>query len=480
MEKVAIIGMGISGMGVLHAYEKELKPGTVEIDCYDKDFSFGRGYPFRVDSDEILVNIPRERITYDYENLDDFNNWLIKNSETNEEYVPRNLFGTYTKELLQDSIKNIGAKVITEEVLDLEWIEDKKSWKLTTASGERIYDRIHYCAGELPQANHYNLDGTKNYYQDIYPAIEQLKDIKKDSIIAIVGTSLSAVDIARFLLVEKEPKKIYMFSRGNSIPSMRQKRIELKVKNLTIENLNKIAEKNKGHISYEEFDELLEADAKDYKIDFMKVLKKYSDGTSGLELSLNKEEDLQYAQSLLAHTTSAFNRAWHGFDELDREKYKEKYSDLLQIIGAPLPLPTGEIIVDAIRNDKFELVDDIVDVGYSENEGRFYLLREDEKLNSVKRKADYVLNATGLDMSLESVDRENSLLGKMLNKRYLQADKYGGVTVLPTTLCAVSPKYGTFSNLHVHGVLISGVVIRNNSTSVIQRTAHELIKLLYK
>lgn len=119
MEKVAIIGMGISGMGVLHAYEKELKPETVEIDCYDKDFSFGRGYPFRVDSDEILVNFPRERITYDYENLDDFNNWLIKNSETNEEYVPRNLFGTYTKELLQDSIKNMGAKVITEEVLDL-------------------------------------------------------------------------------------------------------------------------------------------------------------------------------------------------------------------------------------------------------------------------------------------------------------------------------------------------------------------------
>ena len=69
-EKVAIIGMGISGMGTLVAYSKLTQ--NIEIDCYDTKTSFGRGYPFRVDSNDVLLNVRSQQVTFDQDKPDDF------------------------------------------------------------------------------------------------------------------------------------------------------------------------------------------------------------------------------------------------------------------------------------------------------------------------------------------------------------------------------------------------------------------------
>lgn len=480
MEKVAIIGMGIAGTGVLSAYEKELKDSDIVIDCYDSKKSFGKGYPFRNDSDEILINVKRDSISYDYENMDDFHNWIEENKITDEDYVPRNLFGKYTSIRLEESLNNFGANVFYEEVLDLTFIENDNKWELETTSGKKLYDRVHLCAGELPNMDFYNLENTKNYIDEIYPAKEKLKDIKEDDVVCIIGTSLSAVDIGRYLIREINPKKIYMFSRGNFIPTMRMDAIKVKRENLTLKNLKDRSEKNNDHISFEDFDNLIEADAKNLKINFEFLLKKYVNGLEGMKLSLEKNEELIVAQSYLADTTDEFNYAWLKFNKTDKEKYKEKYENIIQVFAGPLPPPTGEILVDAGESGVLEFLEDIEDVKYSENEERFYLLSEENDMRSVKKKVDWVLNATGQDLSMKSLDLDKSFLGKLINKRYVQIDDYGGFTVMPNTLVSISPKYGEMRSFHIHGVLISGVILRNNSARVIKQTAHNIIKSIYK
>lgn len=480
MEKVAIIGMGIAGMGVAYAYEKEINPDNIKIDCYDSKKSFGKGYPFREDSDEILINVKRNKISYDYENMKDFNDWIIENEITNEEYVPRNLFGKYSSKRLENTLKNLNANIFYEEVSDLKWIERDKNWKLTTKSGSKVYDRVHLCAGELPHMDVYDLKGNKKYIEEIYPAREKLKDIKEGDVVCIIGTSLSAVDIGRYLINEKNIRKIYMFSRENTIPSMRMKVVNVKIENLTLDNLKTIAKDNNDHISFEDFDSLIEKDIKNLKIDFNVLLKKYVNGLEGLELSLEKNEELILAQNYLADTADAFNFAWLKFHKRDRKKYKEKYEDIIQVFAGPLPLPTGKILVEAGRSGILEFLENIEDIKYSEKEGRFYLLSEENNMRSVKKKVDWVLNATGLDLSMKSIDLNESFLGKLINDRLVQIDEYGGFTVLPNNLVSISPKYGELDTLHIHGVLISGVILRNNSARIIQETAHNVIKILYK
>lgn len=94
-------------------------------------------------------------------------------------------------------------------------------------------------------------------------------------------------------------------------------------------------------------------------------------------------------------------------------------------------------------------------------------------------QSDLVVNATGLDMYMTDIEKQNPLLAQMLNKRYIAIDKYGGLILRPEDQTSISPRYGSLENLHIHGVLASGVQYRNNSTMMIQTMAHKLIKKLY-
>ena len=79
MEKVAIIGMGTSSMAVAAGYAKVADPAAIQITAYDTESSFGKGYPYRQDSDELLLNLKTRKISYDYENNDDLAEWLQEN-----------------------------------------------------------------------------------------------------------------------------------------------------------------------------------------------------------------------------------------------------------------------------------------------------------------------------------------------------------------------------------------------------------------
>lgn len=158
--------------GFVLAYAKDVDPDKVEIDCYDSNESFGRGYPFREDSDELLLNLRINNISFDYENLDDFKNWLISKGYPLKEYVPRYLFGLYTHHRLKETMK-----------------------------------------------------------------------INPKDTVCIIGTSLSAVDIARYLLVDRGINKLYMFSRGNIIPTLRKKEIDFEVNVMTYDKCSDIIQR---------------------------------------------------------------------------------------------------------------------------------------------------------------------------------------------------------------------------------------------
>lgn len=481
MEKIAIIGMGISGMAVASAYAKEVDPGNIEIHCYDSEESFGRGFPFREDSDQILINLNKEKISFDYENLKDFKDWLDKKGYSYGRYVPRHIFGLYTRDRLKGTMKKIDAKKITSIVKRLEWNKYKNKWELETDSGYiEYFDRVHLCCGELPQMDPFNLASYDKYIDPIYPSNQMLKSINHEDRVAIIGTSLAAVDITRYLLIEKDVKRIYMFSRSNIIPTLRLKPKDLDLNIITYETCLDIIESGNGIISFEKFDELFNKELGFHGLIFNKLMEKYTPGVKSLKKSIKEEEDLAKIQGIFSQLTLILNLVWSAFSLTDREKFNDKYEDFIQAFGNPLPIPTGKILLDAIDSNRLIVLDKVSDIIYRDEEEAFHLQEYSEDSTSIIAKVDFVCNATGLDLSLKTLSKEDTLIGKMIDHRYLQVDNSGGITVIPENIRVMSPKLGEFKTLHAHGVLIAGVQLRNNSTSVIQRTAHELIKEIYK
>ncbi len=57
-KKIAIIGMGVSGLAVLLAISQQTKEylQSIEISCFDDSEHFGRGIPFQEDDDSALIN----------------------------------------------------------------------------------------------------------------------------------------------------------------------------------------------------------------------------------------------------------------------------------------------------------------------------------------------------------------------------------------------------------------------------------------
>lgn len=442
MEKVAIVGMGSSGMAVLAAYEKEVDPSLISIDCYDSSHSMGRGYPYRDDSKHLLLNLKTRKLSYDYENNDDLADWLDDEGIEKPVYTPRPIFGEYTKSRMKESAKNFEANLIEEKIIRID--KNGNSWELETENGEtRTYDRVHLCFGELNQNDYYNLNQTPNYINNIYPVSEKLEDIK-DGNILVIGAGLSGVDVSTYLLMEK---------------------------------LEEHLANNYNRMTFDEFDKLFLEELESHGINFEEFTKFHMcGGIEGLKRNIENPDDLAIVQAILPPMNDQFNRVWDSLPDKCRIAFKEKYHLLLTLNRSPLPLESAEILIKAEEEKRFNMVKGVKDIKYTN--GKYQLILNDDSVYGLEY--DYVINATGLDIFMRNIEEVNPLLAEMLNKRYVALSKYGGLAVVPETMAVISPRYGTLDNLHAHGVLVSGVQYRNNSTMMIQKTAHRLIKYLYK
>lgn len=478
MKRIGIIGMGISGMAILDAYrkvfdEEELKEHFT-FDCYDHEDSFGRGYPYREDSHDLILNLKTPMLSYDYERVEDFKDWYDEQERDYPEYSPRAVFGEYTKDRLEDTIEKTGANKIFSLVTRI----DKKgdSWELEDELGEiRHYDEIHLCNGSLGQKNIYQLKEKDYYLENIYPVNEKLSQIQEEDHVVIVGAGLTAVDLAHHLIDTKKVKNVTMFSSSNRIPTVRVTPVPVEITHLTMDLLKEELANNYNRVTFDWFDKNFQKELELHDIDFDHFMKTHlQGGLEGLIYNIEHPEDLGRLQVLLPPMNGIFNLVWDSLSREGRIQFRKKYHPLLTLNRSPLPLESAEMLIEAHEKGILEMPGEVEDI--EEIENGFHLLDEEgEKLNDTPY--DFVLNATGLDIHFSNVKEGNPLLYSLLDKRYLMKDEFGGVTIIPETMEAISPRYGTLKDFHVYGVLASGVQYRNNSTMMIQMTAHKIAQL---
>lgn len=354
MERIAIIGMGTSGMAVAAAYAKETNPGDYTIDCYDSKDSFGKGYPYRDDSQEIILNLKSGKISYDYQDNEDLINWHKEKGLTVNEYTSRSTFGEYTLDRLNETIDKIKANKIYERISSVQYLPETKTWEIRTESGSNIeYDRVHLCCGELGQHDVYKLGGSPGYYNEVYPCELKLADIESDQSVCIIGAGLTAVDVAIYLLTKRNVQKLYMFSRTNMVPTVRVDPVQINIKHINLDIVESIIKKGNGIIKFEEFDELFEKELVYQNINYTEFLKNHMQGgIEGLKRNIAEPDDLAVVQALLPPLNMVFNRVWDSMTNEDRFNFRSKYHPFMCLNRSPLPQPSAEILIDAIGSRK--------------------------------------------------------------------------------------------------------------------------------
>lgn len=481
MQHIAIIGMGVAGVGVLNAYQALLSPEQLTemtFHLFDTKESFGRGLPFRDPSKEALLNSKTEALSAHTQNMRDetysFKHWLSKHQETMSTYEPRYVFGSYMKEYLHNLLNKVSTVNYYNKVLHIK--KNNSQWQLELEDSDTLlplFDRVHVCTGEMPNPDFYQLEDHSHFIKTVYPLTDLPKEIQPTDQALVIGLGLTGIDVVKYLMNTRQLDKVYLFSRSNQFPLVRGEESEkISFKYLTEDNA-----KRQVNPTFEWVEKLLHKEIAYHGLSYDDFLKEcYQSGLEGLKASMEHSKAVGIMTQIFSELVRALlATVWPIMSERDRKQFKDKYDQVIGHVRNPMPKISAKDLLTYADEGRLELLTEVKTVR-KKNKEYLEVVFEDGKTLSI----DWVFNATGMSLTHETALEKGFLATQLLNDHLATLDYQGGLSFVPPFYHSLSSVLGEARGLHLHGLLIDGPMYQNNSIINIQQQAFELIKSLYK
>jgi len=308
----AIIGGGLTATAMLSQFvervqqkaeKKQLDPSTIRIEIFEKQDIFGPGFPH---SDRFalpfhITNMCASDMGILQGKPGDFQQWVTNNSADLQQrfswfrvassgprgagkecnHYPRAIMGEYLKTRFQEAAQlaqDMGLAVRlypASEVVDLRLNGGKICLIIKDLLSENDFssdaDRVLLATGHWVGKN--DQDG---YFTSPWPAEKLLRKIPKGAKVAVIGTSLSAIETLLTLtsegkyirsqtgeLVYEPPensRKFFLYSRRGLLPKVRGKVGNYRNKFLNRENLDRLLSGNRGNLKLDAVFNLLNSE----------------------------------------------------------------------------------------------------------------------------------------------------------------------------------------------------------------------------
>jgi uncharacterized NAD(P)/FAD-binding protein YdhS len=229
-KRILIVGGGLSG--TLLALQFAKRKGNHEVILLEKNPQLlGRGIAYNNDFTHQPLNVPASGMSLFPETPDHFVQWLTVNAFrynhlireiTPESFVPRKIFGDYIVEQLQKAHHDHNGtfEIRIDEVLSL--TRRGKQLVAGLESGIALEaDEVILALGNFPPGDLFPLQPGLNTAPGYFPfpwSDEIYSGIRGEENILLVGTGLSAVDVALGLHLRNFRGHITMLSRRGKLP----------------------------------------------------------------------------------------------------------------------------------------------------------------------------------------------------------------------------------------------------------------------
>ena len=481
MQHIAIIGMGVAGVGVLNAYRAHLSSQQLEdvtFHCFDTKESFGRGLPFRDPAKEALLNSKTDTLSVHTQDLNNdrygFRHWLEDRQDEIPTYETRYAFGSYMKDYLKAVTQKLPVTCYYHKVQRIQFTQNK--WQLILEEPSQplpLFDRVHVCTGEMPNPDFYQLEGHAQFVKTVYPLTELPQAIQPSDRALVIGLGLTGIDVVKYLMNTRQLDKVYLFSRSNQFPLIRGDESEkLSFKYLTENNA-----KRQANPTFEWEEELLHKEIAYHGLSYNDFLKEcYQPGLEGLKASMEHSKAVGIMTQIFSELVrTLLATAWPIMSERDRKQFKDKYDQVIGHVRNPMPKISAKDLLTYVDEGRLELLTEVKTVG-KKNKEQLEVVFEDSKTLSI----DWVFNATGMSLTHETALEKGFLASQLLNDHLATLDYQGGLSFVSPFYHSLSSLLGEAKGLHLHGLLIDGPMYQNNSIINIQQQAFELVKSLYK
>ncbi|RFU42898.1 hypothetical protein DZF91_04065 [Actinomadura logoneensis] len=222
--RIAIIGAGPAAVALIDTLTR---PGAdvPEITVFDPAPHPWRGRPYAPDLDSVLVNVPPALMSVRPDDPQHYASWLGGRGAAYHDpllgapLVPRGLYGEYLEETAEKAVAAGDVRLVPARAVAV-----TGDLRVRTEDGrEHDTDRLVLCVGSGTPADLYGLGGAPGHIGDPYPLSRTLPDVRPDASVAIIGSRLTAVDVAVSLAARGHDGPIHLLSRGGMLPHVWQR-----------------------------------------------------------------------------------------------------------------------------------------------------------------------------------------------------------------------------------------------------------------
>ncbi|WP_169449759.1 FAD/NAD(P)-binding protein [Lacticigenium naphthae] len=476
-KKVAIIGLGVSGLSVLREYICAQEHEDLEIIVFDEE-NLGTGLPYQKDDKSLLLNQTSATMSMDPINPLGFVDWLDETLEIQDasgHHIPRTIYGQYLRDYLNKLIQKGNITFVPKKVSDLTIIGENE-YKVSCKNDSYKVNAIHLCTGHFPYKDPYGLKGKTEYIHQPYPVESRLfpllgKDVNR---LAIVGTGLTALDIMLYVSKTNKDIQIHFISLDGAFTSVRGNIVFSKLHYLNKENISNYIDSYGDFIPLNQYIEWLMLEGESNGIDVREIWQNLGGGTpKGIEMDFRFLNELGIFQGIIHQLDDILPLIWDSLTNDDRNTFLRMYGGKWHKFRSPMPQKTAKKILELCADESIILHKNIQSINYIGNS--FEINLPTEQLH-----VEYIVNATGPETDVEKAKLQDPFLFSLLNKRIVEKQMYGGIEVEWPSQSVYSSKYGVLNTLKAHGQLVGGIQYGNNSMGMLSRSAVMAVEHAFK
>lgn len=224
---VIIIGGGASGtLTALQLLRRASVP--LRIGLLDKEAAFARGVAYSTRELCHLLNVPAGRMSAFPDKPEHFLTWVQEGASeaTASDFIPRLKYGDYLEELLaqaqQQALPGVSLERMNVEALKVSAQGSEAGYRVEGTQGRTMHARAVVLAlGNLPPAPLAIPDGglfASPHYAPSPWAPAALENIAPEDALLLVGTGLTAIDVALSLLQRGHRGQVHALSRHGLLP----------------------------------------------------------------------------------------------------------------------------------------------------------------------------------------------------------------------------------------------------------------------
>ncbi len=490
---MAVVGSGASGILttiqlIEQAGDVDIK-GRLRIQVFDRDGDLARGPAYGTLHDCHILNMRASTMSMYADRPEHFCDWMnVQFREdggavSGDAYVPRSRYGRYLREQLLNAVEGaqrqgVEVEFVTAEVTDCL----PGSGKALVQCGDVMYpcDAAVLCSGDIAGNRFPQLTDTPGYISSAWQ-YEAIAGIHQSRSVAVIGSSLTAVDVLVMLDALGHRGEIHCVSRLRSLPKVQGPPSPWELQYVTRERVEKLTEHGTRQAALAEIAALYRQEvelATGTAVDWAAVL-----GSAHRPVADTLPEDIREAAegrnrwyAALDATGHLAPYLWNRMDDSSKDVFLARYASLWAMYRHSMPLPNAEKIWRMVREGQLHAHTGFRSV--TRASGRSHTLTYVADGREHEITADYVVNATGASPDITELD--DPLISNLLHAGRLRPHRHGGIDVDFATGQVIGLDGTASMPMYFVGPLTRGVHFYTHSVETLRTNAAATARALLR